>query len=1100
MTDNLVHLHVHTEHSFLDGLSTVEQLVSRVVELGQTAVAITDHGEVSGHYRFQNECDKQGIKPIFGMEGYFCDDRFDKSGKKGENYDHMTVIALNQKGLENLWALSSRAYIEGSYYGNPRFDWELLNEYKEGLMITGGCMGGCVGKFLHGTTRNYEKAVERISRLQAMFGDDFYLELHTYLSDESILWNKKVAEIANDFSVPLLAVSDAHYSKPDDWYAHELMTAVQMGKHMDDPERFSYGPNQLCIFSEAETRERLNYLPASVVDQAIKNTTVIGEKANARMPEAKTMPVFLATPEQDERKLEKNVEEGFQRKVLPYIKEEELPVYRERLRYETELINKKGYAGYFLMVQDIIVWSKNEGHLVGPSRGSVGGSLLAFCLDITEVEPIKADLLFERFLDPERDSMPDIDIDFPRVERHLVREYLEDKYGKFNISSVGTLNTLGVKQTLRDLCRGLNISKAESDQICNVVEDQWNREFMGQGNEWDKIEKYYIKEFAPWKKKYPKLFEMMPEFLDHIRHASAHAAGVVVSKESLIGRLPLRFKNDDIRTQFDKWDVEELGFVKIDVLGLRTLSTLMAAFNLIKENHGEDVLPHFYEWQYSWDKFYDDPAVWESICAGHNMGIFQLETNNLQGLVKRFNPKDIEDLTTMIAVCRPGITRTTDPETGLNLLELYLQKKDGKRKVTYKHPNIEKVLGSTFGNFIYQEQIMQMCVELAGYSLGETDRVRRIMGKQQLDKMKKEKVNFVAGCLKQGVSEDIASSVFNEMIAFGTYGYNKSHSWGYALISYWCAYLKHYYPKEYMAALFRTNPEMTVMYTRECRRMGIPVLGPDIYESGARFTLTKSGSIRYGLASVKYVSGGATDLAKIGPFTNMEDFVAKVPSKKINKRAAISMIKCGVFDSMCGDSKSALYQYFKARKDFKNIDGQCQDTCEFCHGSIPAFDCYADLQEKIQDRVLHERELLGSLITADPLGAYRDIIQEETNYPGESKMFKGEKAMLGGTITRVKHLVTKSGKNPGSAMCQFWVELPIDEQILDYDELDELEGEVEIKSSNDDSVQIVSFPDSFSKLGEKIEVGSPVLVQVEKMDGGLSLRNIYRLDLLKESA
>jgi len=762
------------------------------------------------------------------------------------------------------------------------------------------------------------------------------------------------------------------------------------------------------------------------------------------------------------------------------------------LDYELDIICNQGFPGYFLTVKDIISWSKDEGYLIGPSRGSVGGSLLAYCLDITEVDPIKAGLLFERFLDPERASLPDIDIDFPRNERHLVRTHLEEQYGKYNIASIGTLNTLGVKQTLRDLCRGLNIDKGDTEKICNIVEDHWNIADQGAGHYgWDRVENAYKDQFEPWKKKHPKLFEMMPEFLTHIRHASAHAAGVVISKESLIGKLPLRYKNEDVRTQFDMWDVEALGFVKIDMLGLRTLSTLMEAYNMVRKNHGTDALPHFYEWQYDWEKYYDDPAVWDEICTGHNIGSFQIETGNLRGLVKRFLPRSIEDLSTMIAVCRPGITRTQDAETGLNLLELYLQKKEGKRSVKYKHPKLEKVLGSTYGTFIYQEQIMMACVELAGYSLSETDRVRKIMGKMLFDKMKKERVIFLEGCEKNGVDSKIAATVFDEMQSFGTYGFNKSHSYGYAMVAYWTAYVKHYFPKEFMTALFRTNPSMSVVYTREARRMGIPVLGPDINESGSSYTLTKSGSIRYGISSVKYVASGASSLRGLGPFVDMEDFVKRVPSRKINKRAAVSLIKCGVFDSMCGDARTALYQYWKARKDFKNIDGPCKDECEHCHGSLGAFDCYATFEECIDERGRHEQELLGTLISVDPLGDYMDVIVEEDNFPGENNMFVGEKAMVGGLITKVRSLVTKNGKSPGAEMCQFWVELPLHSK--GDDEVDGEEAEPQ-----DESVQIVAFPETFKRTKAHLEVGSPVLLEIEKIKGGLSLKSVFRLDLLKE--
>ena len=1093
--EKLVHLHTHSEHSFLDGLQTIDQLVHRVVSLDQEAVAITDHGECSGHLRLQHAADKAGIKPIFGMEGYFTEDRSDKNGKKGENYDHMTIVALNSKGLENLWALSSLAYIEGSYYGNPRFDWELLERYNEGLIVTGGCMGGCIGKHLK-TDGNYDKAIERISKYQAIFGDRFHLELHTYLDPESNEWNARVAEAAFDYSVPLISVSDSHYAEPDHWFAHELMTAVQMGKTIDDPSRFSYGPNQLCIFSEDETRSRLSYLPESIVNQAINRTNEIAQMCDARVPGARKMPVFFSTPEMDERKIIEYANAGYNKKIVGHVDPDLLEKYRTRLDYELEVVITRGFPGYFLTVQDIIDWSKNEGFLVGPSRGSVGGSLLAYCLDITTVDPIPANLIFERFLNPERVSMPDIDIDMPKNERHLVREHLEDKYGKYNIASIGTLNTLGARQAIRDMCRGMGIDKDDAAKMSDIIDDDWN--IKNRGADWATVHKQYRREYAPWVEKYPKLFAALPEVVNHIRHASAHAAGIVVSKETLIGAMPLRYSqvNDDIRTQFDMGDIDELGFVKIDLLGLRTLSTLMETLRIIKDNN-DGVLPfhHFYDWNQNWSTYYEDADVWDSIGTGNNIGLFQIETSSLRNLVKRFLPRNIEDLCTMIAIYRPGITRSVDAETGLNLLEMYMQKREGKRKVVYKHPKLEKILGVSYGSFVYQEQIMETCVELAGYSIVETDRVRKAVSKSNYEDMRDECEIFVQKCVEQGVDERIAFSIFDDMRAFGMYGFNKSHGYGYSMLAYWTAWIKHHYPHEYMTALFRTNPKDNVVYTREARRMGIEVLGPDINESGGNFTLTKSGSIRYGLNSVKYIAGSADDLQKLGPFVSMDDFVARVPSRKVNKRAVMAMIKCGLFDSICGDARNALQQYLKARKEYKNLDTNCNPDCKFCAGHLVGFDCLADLQEEVMARGQHEHELLGTMVSIDPLADYLTLIEEEHNFPGEKKMFQGEKAMVGGMISQVKELVTKKGKNPGAEMCQLWIELPIDsfddEIVIDDEDIE--------NTSRDESVQVVAFPDAYKRLKESIKIGTPVLVEVEKLRDGLSLKNIFRLDLLREA-
>ena len=607
-----------------------------------------------------------------------------------------------------------------------------------------------------------------------------------------------------------------------------------------------------------------------------------------------------------------------------------------------------------------------------------------------------------------------------------------------------------------------------------------------------------VGEYAPWVEKYPKLFAALPEVVNHIRHASAHAAGIVVSKETLIGAMPLRYSqvNDDIRTQFDMGDIDELGFVKIDLLGLRTLSTLMETLRIIKDNN-DGVLPfhHFYDWNQNWSTYYEDADVWDSIGTGNNIGLFQIETSSLRNLVKRFLPRNIEDLCTMIAIYRPGITRSVDAETGLNLLEMYMQKREGKRKVVYKHPKLEKILGVSYGSFVYQEQIMETCVELAGYSIVETDRVRKAVSKSNYEDMRDECEIFVQKCVEQGVDERIAFSIFDDMRAFGMYGFNKSHGYGYSMLAYWTAWIKHHYPHEYMTALFRTNPKDNVVYTREARRMGIEVLGPDINESGGNFTLTKSGSIRYGLNSVKYIAGSADDLQKLGPFVSMDDFVARVPSRKVNKRAVMAMIKCGLFDSICGDARNALQQYLKARKEYKNLDTNCNPDCKFCAGHLVGFDCLADLQEEVMARGQHEHELLGTMVSIDPLADYLTLIEEEHNFPGEKKMFQGEKAMVGGMISQVKELVTKKGKNPGAEMCQLWIELPIDsfddEIVIDDEDIE--------NTSRDESVQVVAFPDTYKRLKESIKIGTPVLVEVEKLRDGLSLKNIFRLDLLREA-
>ena len=1450
-SQSLVHLHVHTEHSFLDGVPKVPQLVDRVTDLGQWAVAITDHGEMSGHLRLQRACQEAEVKPIFGMEGYFTDDRFVKEGKKGENYQHITLLAYSYQGLQNLWALGSLGHIEGQYYGDPRIDWDLLSKYSEGIIATGGCMGGCVARFLHREGKHYdpERAVERIGRFLDVFGDNFYLEIHSFDSPEHRVLNQDLVRVAREFSVPLIGVSDSHYAHPDDWKDHELLaqpltslvltptgwvkmgdlekgeevvgsdgrpteilginprgiqevyevtfddgtrvrstkdhlwtvygdafsdrrrttvplsyiierphktfnvplvdpiegqeqtfvidpylmgallgdghfndsgnvilacseteildlcelpegcswkdyrddsygligtghknpalqeirdlglidsrartkyipprylegsvvqrlrllqglmdtdgsvgqdgsvefgtisprlaedvatlvrslggsakvshyttqtpiymvsirrvyqtwcpfslarkanrhtqiktsrtvprtrgkairtiekvseepvqcimvsnedglyvtddytlthnTAVQMGRTMDDPDRFQYGPHQLSVISEMEWRSRLDYLPEGVVDECMTNTTQIAKQANVTIPTETKMPVYFDTIEDDNEYMTRKAWEGFEEKIprllnqsmpptkldgTPYTEED----YRERLEYELGVVLDKGYSGYFIEVADIVRAAKEEGQLVGPARGSAGGALLSFVLGITEVEPMRAGLIFERFLDPGRVSLPDIDIDFPQHLRERSKTRLKEKYGEHSTATIGTLNTLKPKQALRDFCRGLNIPRGDTEKMSAVID---RTGLSGAPSwDWEEVNSRHRKEFAPWVKKYPYLFQLMDKFSTHIRHAGAHAAGVVVSHESLIGRLPLRYKNGELRTMFDMKDVEAVGLVKIDFLGLRNLSTIMACMDILKETKDPQDLPlHPYEWAYNWEEYYEDPKVWEQIRTGKNIGAFQIETSDLRRLTLEFQPENLQDLCDMISVFRPGITRSVDPDTGMNLLDLYLAKRKGEREVTFPHENLEPVLGVTHGQFVYQEQIMKACTVLAGYTLQETDRVRKILGKMLQEEMKKERVVFVKGCQEHSdIHPSLANQIFNTMETFGTYGYNLAHGWAYAMIAYWTAWYKTHYPHEYMTALFRTNQSRSPLFARECKRMNISILGPDVNESKELFTLTEDGTIRYGLSTVKYLSGGADEVVRNAPFSSMKDFVDRVPKKKCNKRAVVSAILVGTFDSIAGNdgwqeryegwspTRIALDEYWEARKDWKDrhlttLEVSQDEKLKKKHKPRTASENFTLFDEYCEDlqldvRAKHEQEILGTLVDADPLGDYMDLILKEDTFPGEFEMMLGEKCRLGGIVTTVKNLTTKRGKNPGQAMAQVWIEPA--SVVANED------GDEEVR----EALQVVMFPDAWSQFKNSVQLGSPVLADLEKIEGGLSCYRIFKLDDMK---
>lgn len=1061
------HLHVHTEHSFLDGAATIPDLVERVLEVGQSAVAITDHGEVSGHLRFQNACIQRGIKPIFGTEGYMCDDRSERKGKKGEYYEHMTVLAKNEIGLRNLWSLSSEAWMTGSYYDDPRFDWELLERYREGLIVTTGCMNGYVAsRFANGPKHNPDEGVARLARLLDIFGEDLLVELHTFDDERQRALNVTMAALAAEFGVPVVAVSDVHYLRPDEWWEHEMLTAAGTRKTFDDPTRYQYGPGQLYLMSEDDVRSRLSYLGPQVVEEAIANTMRVAERCDVLIETKRALPVFGLSKSDDEEALYRMADEGFGRRMDRLgIVGEQRKAYRLRLLDELQLVIEKGFSGYFLIVADMVAWAKSRGILVGPSRGSVGGSLLAYCLGITEIDPVKAGLLFERFLDEGRESLPDIDIDFPSVPgpdgvspRDVIRRYLDERY---ETAVIGTLSVMAPKRLVRDFCRVLKVPKPDEEALVRLIETVPDLGVSQFDMDWDDVVRYLGDELAPWQEKYPNLFRLVFAFRNHLRHDSAHAAGIVVSREPLLGKVPLRYKGGEIRTQMDMWDVEALGYVKIDTLGLRTLSTLDECYRLVCQRHS-DAPAHYYDWQYEWTRYYDDVDVWDSLAEGHNIGIFQLESPGLRHTIRRFRPRNLMELADLLALFRPGITRATDAETGLSLLELYLRRREGTFPVVYKHPALEPIVRRTYGQFLYQEQIMQACAAIAGYSSSEQDRVRKILGKMHRDEMRAERETFVARAVENGVPAEEADSVFDDMETFGIYGFNASHAYAYAMIAYWCAWMKHHYPREFMTALFRTNEDDSPVYMREARRLGINILPPDVNApSGDRFVLDEGG-IRWGLHTVKYVAGAADEIVQRAPFATLSEMFDALPKRRVNRRVWYSLIRVGALDSLTGgDRREALKQYLAARGE-RLEDEAFERLC-------------AEL--RLDDVDACEMELLGTLVSHDPFAPYIGVMAKETTYTTVEDMLVGERRVLCGIIQRVRPLKTKRGSNPGQPMAQFWID----------------------KGYDSDTVQVVAFPESYARYRDDITVGAPVWTKVERIGGGadgIQLIQLLRLDRL----
>lgn len=1085
----MIHLHNHSEFSFLDGLPTMEGLVARAEELGQSAIAVTDHGNVGGHLRFQREARRRGIKPIFGMEGYFTDDRTVREGRKGEKYEHITLIAQTEEGLRNLWTLSSRGFLDGFHY-DPRVDWALLEKYSAGLVATSGCLSGCVASRFNPKSSKYDEqeGLARLGRFLNIFGDRFLIELHTFDNAEQRAVNEAMARIAASYGIRAVAVSDSHYLRPGDWESHELLVATQTGKTFDDPTRYTYGEGQLYVLSEADVRDRLAYLGPEIVEAAIANTHWVADGCEAEIKTAnRIVPVYFDTEEQDRKRLLDMALSEFDRRItLMGIKAntEQWKAYRVRLLDELELVMEKGFAGYFLIVRDVVMWAKERGILVGPSRGSVGGSLLAYILGITEVDPVRADLLFGRFLDPGRTSLPDIDLDFPKLERPLVREYLESKY---HVATIGTLTSMQPRMLLRDIARVLKVPKQDVEQMVRVVEGVKDLTIAQVGVTWADVLDEVGAELSPWIKKYPKMFTLVGEFNQHIRHAAAHAAGVVLSKEPLDGVLPLRKSNDDVRTQMEMGDVEALGFVKIDILGLRTLSTLMRALTMAQDSwkrdpKGRPEPKHFYDWQYNWSAYYEDEKVFQSLWGGKNVGVFQIETDGMRDVVKRYKPDSLEGLCNLVSIFRPGITRASDPETGLNLLDSFLQKREGRLKVNVRHPLLAPILEPTYGQFVYQEQVMRACGELAGFDLKEQDGVRKILGKGHKDDMATIRQKFIDGAVANGVDKRTAAAIFGDMEAFGVYGFNKAHGYAYGMLAYWCAWMKNYYPHEMMAALFQTNPEKAVVYQRECQRLGISVLGPDIHESGQDFTLTDNGTIRYGLNSIKYVAGAAELLAELRPFKDIQDFATRVPKRRVTKRVVESLVLVGAIDGLVTGAERerfpdwpptriALRRYWEARGDWAQMDRLRSED------GLREFDAYAD-GLGVDNRAASEEEMLGSVVSvSQPFGPYIDFMTRKDTYPGEDKMLSGEVRVMCGVVRKVRKLVAKSGRNKDKPMCQMWLERPAAE------EAHELE-------------QVVCFPEQYKVYSDAIEVGVPVYIKVEKMGrgDGVMVTQLVRID------
>jgi DNA polymerase III subunit alpha len=1004
---DFVHLHVHTQYSLLDGTIRLDDLFQKAKEYQMPAVAMTDHGNLYGTIDFYKLAYRYGIKPIIGCELYVAPkSRFDKNGYGiGETAHHLIVLARNMQGYRNLMKLSTAGFLEGFYY-RPRVDKELLKQYHEGLICMSACLHGEIAShLLRGNSREADRTAEQYRNI---FGEgNYFIEIMENGLPEQKKANQGLIELSRRIGLPLVATNDCHYLKQEDAEAHEVLLCIQTGKTIEDADRMRFGTDQFYFRSPDEMKHLFSYCP-----EAIENTVQIAEKCNLTLEFGKFfLPNFEINPDEtlDER-LKKAAREGLAI-ILPNILRGEdgrlREVYEKRLQQELEMIRSMGFAGYFLIVADFIDYAKRKNIPVGPGRGSAAGSLVAYAIGITSIDPIRYNLFFERFLNPDRISMPDIDTDFCPEGRDEIIRYVTNKYGSDKVSQIITFGKMQARAVIRDVGRAMNIPYGEVDRIAKLIPNVLNIKL----DEAIKREPR-MKEEQKGNPRIKKLLDLSLALEGLNRHSSTHAAGVVISDLPLVDRIPLcKSPKEDVVTQFAMNEISEVGLTKFDFLGLKTLTVIKDALGFVLDGRGVGVdlanLP------------LDDRQTYELLMRGDTDGIFQLESSGMKDVLVRMKPDCIEDVIALIALYRPG---------PMDNIPEFIARKQGKTKIVYEAPELEAILKETYGIIVYQEQVMQIAVAIGGYALSEADILRKVMSKKKTEEMEgKEKPKFLAGARKKKIPEAKASRIWEQMETFGKYGFNKSHSTAYAIISYQTAYLKAHYPAEFMAALLtseKDNRDKIISHIGSCREMGINVLPPDINESMSDFSVVGD-HIRFGLAAVKNVGVGAIESVIAvresgGPFRSIFDFCDRVDPRKSNKRVVESLIKCGAFDSM-GHKRRQLMTYCeeimeKAQKRQKerasgqaNLLEQFEQT-DHTPQNGGSDDVLPDIPEWDHKVLLaNEKETIGFYITGHPLSRYAErlamiVTADSSNLAAKTDR---EALILAGVVSSIREVQTR---------------------------------------------------------------------------------------------
>ena len=1049
---SFAHLHVHTEFSLLDGSNKIKEYVSRVKELGMNSAAITDHGVMYGVIDFYREAKKQGINPILGCEVYVApNSRFDREITGGDDrYYHLVLLAENEEGYANLTKIVSKGFVEGYYY-KPRVDKELLRKYHKGIIALSACLAGEVARFL--TKGLYEEAKKTALEYQEIFGEgNFFLELQDHGIPEQGLVNQQLFKMSEETGIELVATNDIHYTYAEDAKPHDILLCIQTGKKLSDENRMRYDGGQYYVKSEEEMLRLFPY-----AKQALENTQKIADRCHVEIEFGVTKLPKYDVPDgyTSWEYLQKLCYEGLEKRYGD--PSEEL---KDRLSYELETIHQMGYVDYFLIVWDFIKYAKDHGISVGPGRGSAAGSIVSYCLEITTIDPIRYQLLFERFLNPERVSMPDIDVDFCYERRQEVIDYVTRKYGKDCVAQIVTFGTLAARGVIRDVGRVMDLPYAYVDSISKMIPQEL-------GITIDKALKMNpdLKKLYDTDETVTNLIDMAKRLEGLPRHCSMHAAGVVICQKPVDEYVPLsRAADGTITTQFIMTTLEELGLLKMDFLGLRTLTVIQNAVLLARRKQPELNINQI---------DYNDQKVLDYIGTGKTDGVFQLESAGMKGFMKELKPHNLEDVIAGISLYRPG---------PMDFIPQYIRGKNDSSSITYDCPQLEPILAPTYGCIVYQEQVMQIVRDLAGYSLGRSDLLRRAMSKKKAAVMEKERKIFiygdeetgVPGCIKNGIDEQTANKIYDEMIDFAKYAFNKSHAAAYAVVSYQTAWLKYYFPVEYMAALMTSvidNPSKVSEYIYACRQMNIKILPPDINKGEANFSVD-GGDIRYGLAAIKsigrpVIKAIVEDREELGLFQNLEDFITRLSAKNIlNKRTIENLIKAGALDTLGGTRKQFMSIYVQI------VDHVTQEKKNSMVGQMTLFDLVSeDQKEEFQIRMpdvgeysketllAFEKEVLGIYVSGHPLEAYEEKwkksisattadfqLDEET---GHTKVHDGAKEIIGGMITEktIKHTKTN--------------------QMMAFITIEDLLG----------TVEVVVFPRDYEKNRDYLEVDSKVFVR-----------------------